>query len=89
MARERLETARDQLRTASESADGEAADRLDGFAEQLDRLAARDRGPDHGRLARILTSLSEIADEADEGTAATIEEARSEITEFRKGVEGV
>lgn len=89
MARERLETARDLLRTASRSADGEAADRLDGFADQLDTLVTRDRGPDHGRLARILTALAEIADQEDEETARAVEEARSEITEFRKSVEGV
>lgn len=89
MTRTHLENAGNLLRTASQSADGEAADRLDGFADQLDALAERERGPDHGRLARILTALAEIADEEDEETAAAVEEARSEITEFRKGVEGV
>lgn len=89
MSREPLVRAGELLRTASESADDENADRLNGFADQLETLASRDRGPDHGRLARILTSLSEIAEEADDETRTTVEEARTEITEFRKGVEGV
>jgi hypothetical protein len=69
--------------------DDEATDRLENFAGQLEDIAESGQTPDHGRLARILHSLSEIADDADGEAADAIARAREQITTYREGVEGV
>ncbi|MEF8788707.1 MAG: hypothetical protein V5A61_01135 [Haloarculaceae archaeon] len=89
MSREHLRTASDLLAGAADRTDGEAAERLRGFADRLDRMADGDRDPDHGRLATVLLKLDEIADEVETDVAETIEEARDHVTEFRRTVEGV
>jgi hypothetical protein len=88
MTRTELATANEILESAADSA-GNSADRLADLASQLDRLAEADRGPDHGRLARIQTALNEIQQEVDDETAATIGDARTEISEYRETVDGV
>ena len=89
MSREHLRTASDLVEDAAERTTGEPADRLRSFADRLDRMAGADRDPDHGRLATVLLKLDEIASEVDGDVAATIEEAREHVTEFRRTVEGV
>ena len=89
VSREHLRRASDLLADAADGTSGEPADRLDAFAERLDRMAGSERDPDHGRLATVLLKLEEIADDVDDDVAATIEEAREQVTEFRKTVEGV
>lgn len=89
MSREHLSRASDLLADAAGRTSGEPADRLDAFADRLDRMVEADRDPDHGRLATVLLKLEEIAGDVDEDVAATIEEAREHITEFRRTVEGV
>lgn len=89
MSREELEKASALVEQAGASAEGEAAERLADLSDQLSDLAARDRGPDHGRLARLLTALSEVKEAVDGETGDTIERAREEITAYREGVEGV
>jgi chromosome segregation ATPase len=88
MTRTELETASERLDSAADSAETNA-DRLADLADQLDQLAGADRGPDHGRLARIQTALDEIQQEVDDETAATIEDARTEVREYRATVDGV
>ncbi|WP_136688566.1 DUF7553 family protein [Halorhabdus amylolytica] len=88
MTRTELASASDSLTTAADSTDTNA-DRLADLAGQLDQLAEADRGPDHGRLARIQTALDEIQEEVDDETAATIQDARTEISEYRATVDGV
>jgi hypothetical protein len=89
MSREHLRTASDLLVDAAGRTSGEPAERLEGFAERLARMVDAERDPDHGRLATVLLKLDEIADEVDEDVAATVQEAREHVTEFRKTVEGV
>jgi hypothetical protein len=89
MSREHLRTASDLLADAAHATTGEPAERLDAFADRLARMAEAERDPDHGRLATVLLKLDEIADGVDEDVAATIQEAREHVTEFRRTVEGV
>jgi hypothetical protein len=89
MSREHLGTASDLLADAADRTSGDPAERLDAFADRLDRMAGADRDPDHGRLATVLLKLDEIAGEVDPDVAATIQEAREHVTEFRRTVEGV
>ncbi|QGN06075.1 hypothetical protein Hrd1104_01380 [Halorhabdus sp. CBA1104] len=88
MTRTKLETASERLDSAADSAETNA-DRLADLAAQLDQLAEADRGPDHGRMARIQTALDEIQQETADETAATIEDARTAISEYRATVDGV
>ena len=89
MSREHLREASDLLADAADRTSGEPAERLDAFADRLDRMVEAERDPDHGRLATVLLKLDEIAEDVDEDVAATIEEAREHVTEFRRTVEGV
>ncbi|CCQ34223.1 hypothetical protein HLRTI_000671 [Halorhabdus tiamatea SARL4B] len=88
MTRTELAAASDTLESAADSA-GANADRLADFAGQLAQLAEAERGPDHGRMARIQTGLDEIQQEVDDGTAATIQDARTAISNYRETVDGV
>ncbi len=90
MTREDLATASDLLATAADDTDdGDAAERLDSLSDQLDTLADRDRGPDHGRLARIESGLDEVQASVSDEVATTIEEALEAIRAYRETVEGV
>jgi hypothetical protein len=89
VSREDLSTASDLLREAADGADETAADRLTAFADRLDRMADAGRDLDHGKLASVLLKLDEIADGLDEDRAATVQEARQHVTDFRETVEGV
>jgi hypothetical protein len=89
MTRENLATASDLLESAAETASGDAAERLAELADQLDTLATRERGPDHGRLARIENALGDLTADVDDETAATIDDAHDHVIAFRETVEGV
>ena len=89
MARDQLQRASDLLQEASETAEGEASERLRDQSDQLASLATRERGPDHGRLDRHLNTLRELTEESDGGVHDRIVEAREAVIEYRKTVEGV
>ncbi|MFB6303707.1 MAG: hypothetical protein ABEH47_00950 [Haloferacaceae archaeon] len=89
MTRPELEEASDLCRRAAEGLEGEARDRLYDQSNQLAKLADREQGPDHGRLARHMNALGELADELDGEAAELAAEARSKVSEYRRGVEGV
>jgi len=90
MTREDLATASDRLEAAADAtADDDAAKRLRDLAEQLDSLATRDRGPDHGRLARIALALDDLVGEAGDDAAADIDAAHESVVAYRETVEGV
>lgn len=90
MVREPLRTASDLLRKASESAgDADLEERLYEQSNQLARLATADDGPDHGRLARIMHSLDEIADGLDGDAKSAVEDAYEQVKKYRSTVEGV
>lgn len=85
-----LRTAVSKLEAAAEAVeDGQTADRLADFADQLERLAADGRTADHGRLARILHVLSDVQDDAGEDAHTAIDQARAALRTYREGVEGV
>jgi len=89
MARDQLQTAADHLRTAADTADGDAADRLTDLADKLDSLATADRGPDHGSMARMQNTLTEVSGDVDSEAADAIDSAKAAISEHRKTVDGV
>lgn len=90
MTHEELEAASEALHQASRTATDDAtAARLREHADQLARLADRDAGPDHGRLARHQHALADILDGGDEGIRDRVEAAKSHISAYRETVEGV
>jgi hypothetical protein len=90
MGREKLKHASELLASAASQTDDEgSSDRLTDLAGQLERLSEGGRGPDHGRLARFQAALDEIQPDVDDETAATIEEARDELSDYRETLEGV
>lgn len=90
MTRENLANASDLLASAADTTDAEdAAERLTNLSDQLDTLAERDRGPDHGRLARIESGLDEVQADVSDDVAATIEDALDAVRSFRETIEGV
>jgi len=89
MTREQLQTAADNLETAAETAGGDAGDRLQDLAGQLETLATRDRGPDHGRLARTQSALGEVGEDVGSDVASAIDDADDAINAYRETIEGV
>lgn len=90
MVRSELREAGERLDDAAgDTEDEEASERLAGLAEQLESLATSDRGPDHGRLARIQAALGEVAADVGEDVRAQIDEADERIDAFRETLEGV
>ncbi|MDS0259104.1 hypothetical protein NDI56_06830 [Haloarcula sp. S1CR25-12] len=90
MTREELATASDLLESAASDADdADAADRLGDLAAQLETLSTADRGPDHGRLARIQSALHDLEGGDGEDVAETLSEANDAINEYRSDLEGV
>jgi len=90
MTREDLATASDRLESAADTAaDDDAVERLHDLASQLDSLATRDRGPDHGRLARIELALDDLVEAAGDDAAADIDAAHESVVAFRETVDGV
>ena len=91
MTSEPLPTAARSLREASEAAsDEDVSERLESQAIQFESLAADDRGPDHGRLARHEHILAEISDEEGDGPVVEhIGEALTAIKTYRETLEGV
>lgn len=90
MPREELSTAGERLETAaSNTADDAAAERLSDLSKQLSNLSTTDRGPDHGRLARIQSALNDLKTGDAEDVTDSIEAANDAINEYRSDLEGV
>jgi N-acetylglucosamine kinase-like BadF-type ATPase len=90
MAREGLKAASDTLREAMELIDDEMVqERLYDQSDQLARLATREKGPDHGRLASHMNALHELAAELDGEAAELVTEARASVSAYRETVDGV
>ncbi|WP_416838199.1 hypothetical protein [Haloferax sp. DFSO52] len=89
MTREELQKASQLLKDAAEATDGEVRERLYNQSDQLAKLADRAQGPDHGRLARHMTVLHDLANQLDGDTAETVRAARQQVLEYRKTVPGV
>lgn len=86
MAHEELAAASEVLERAAGDVPEQHRDRVETQAEQLASLAERERGPDHGRLARHMTALQELADATDNDD---IRRAYDHVKTYREGVEGV
>jgi len=90
MTREELATASDLLESSAEDTENDrASERLAELAGQLERLSTADRGPDHGRLARIQSALNDLQSGDGTDVAETIDDADDAIDEYRSDLEGV
>lgn len=89
MSREELASAGDRLASAAEEASEDARETLTDLADQLDSLAGADRGPDHGRLARIEAKLDDIQTTASDDVALAVDAALEDIHAYRETIEGV
>jgi hypothetical protein len=90
MPRAELTTASDLLESAAADTENDAAtERLGELAGQLERLSTADRGPDHGRLARLQSALNDLQSGDGADVAETIEEADDAINEYRAELDGV
>jgi len=92
MTHERLATAAEFLHEAAELVeDNDTRERLESQAETLREAAERDRGLDHGALARITHFLDDFSADAagEEEVQQAIAEAKREVVAYRETVEGV
>lgn len=90
MAREQLQAASEALRRAAvDATDEDAETRIYNQSNEMAKLAARERGPDHGRLDRHMHTLQGLADEVEGDARAGVEEALDELRAYRETVEGV
>lgn len=89
MTRDALRTASEHLESAADDTSGDAAERLADLADQLAALSTADRGPDHGRLARIQSALNDLSSGNAAAVANSIEAANDAINEFRSDLDGV
>lgn len=89
MSREKLANAARDLSEAAEETTDDIRGRLENQATQLRDLANRERGPDHGRLARHQQKLNDIQETVEETVADQIQQARDRISSYREGIEGV
>ncbi|WP_132058679.1 DUF7553 family protein [Halorussus amylolyticus] len=91
------ENPREDLRDAAEGLDAvretvsnaETADRLGTFAEQLRRMADAKRGPDHGRLDRLMHGLREVEADLSGEESEAVGSALAHVRAYRETVEGV
>ncbi len=83
---EHLRTASEALDRAAESMEDPHAGRAREQAETLATLADRERGPDHGRLARHENALTELQEATGSGAVA---EALEAIHRYREDLPGV
>lgn len=90
MTREHLDAAREHIAAAADAATHEdATERLRKQADEFEKHATGDHGPDHGRLARHERILTEIA-EAEGGTVESeLDTALDEIRAYRETIDGV
>lgn len=88
MSADELRTALDELRTARDLADGEAEERISGLVDRVESALEDDRTVDHGNLARMDRTLSELQEDASGETEAAIRDARDALSSYREGVPG-
>ena len=89
MGSDHLADAAELLEDAASEAASEHANRLREQADGLSRLADRDRGPDHGRLARITHVLDDVSGDLDGDAAEHVAAAKAQVEAFRETVDGV
>lgn len=84
-----LRRASEDLRAAAEGAEGDARERLHEQSDALADLAARERKPDHGRLARHERAIEDAAADAGEAATERARAALEAIHAYRETLEGV
>lgn len=89
MTRTELTEASSLLESAAGDAEESSATRLRELSQQLDTLAEAERGPDHGRLARVESALGDVQSAESDDVAAEIEQALDEIRTYRETLDGV
>ena len=88
MSADELRTALDELRTARDLADGEAEERISGVIDRVENALEDDRTIDHGNLARMDRTLSELEGDASDEAETAIGDARDALSSYREGVPG-
>ena len=88
MSTSELEAVVERLWTAHEHVDGDAGERIEGLVGKAESALEDGRTLDHGALARMTRTLSELAEDADGETAEAIEAAKDAISSYREGVPG-
>lgn len=87
MSREQLRKAAERLENArDDTEDPETDEQLATYAEQLHNMADAEKGPDHGRLARITHNVRDL-DGAIE--SSDVEQVVTHINAYRETVQGV
>lgn len=90
MARAELKEASEKLELAADGvSDAEIRDELTTLADHMQQLATRERGPDHGRMARHDRAMLHLIDETDGAVKDHIETALDRLRAYRSTVEGV
>ncbi|UIO99811.1 hypothetical protein Hbl1158_00070 [Halobaculum sp. CBA1158] len=89
MRPELLTEASEHAQRAAESADGEPAERLENAADALASAVDRERGPDHGWLAKQTHVLREAAGNAGGDAEEHVADAVECINEYREDLPGV
>lgn len=90
MVREELKAASEDLRAASDAADGAAVrEELSDLADHMAHLATRDRGPDHGRMARHDRAMLHLIEETEGAVRDHVESALDRLRSYRSTVDGV
>lgn len=86
MSRDELRRASEALQRAATDVSDEQRERVETQADQLASLADRDQGPDHGRLARHMLTIQELAEQTGHDDVQT---AYDHVKTYREGIEGV
>jgi hypothetical protein len=90
MVRTELRAASEDLRAASDAeSDGSLAAELADLADHMEHLATRDRGPDHGRMARHDRAMLHLIDDTEGDVRDRVESALDRLRSYRSTVEGV
>lgn len=88
MSTDELQNALEELRTARDLADGEAAERVSNLVDSVAAAIENDRTVDHGKLARMDRTLADIQEDSSGETETAVREARDALRSYREGVPG-
>ena len=88
MSADELQNARDELSTARDLADGEAAERIANLVDSVDDALDAGRTVDHGKLARMDRTLADVQEDASGDVEAAVQDARDALRSYREGVPG-
>ena len=88
--KDELRDAIDELQDARGLTDDpETAERIDSSVDQLQKMLDADRGPDHGRLDRLMHNLRDVETDLDGDAAEAVGSTLAHVRAYRETVEGV